>query len=229
MPSDFARSEREESMKNIRSELQLFATGADGCAAEQSKATAVGENDSEPSEDPASAVQITESAKGDTDAINRICTLLGMKEADAKGLLEGLIRKSARASLEEKLKARRAKKSYSSLLSEAEKLSSSIKGFDIGRELSDRRFGAMIKAGLTVEEAYRALHTEELIETAAKNARLEAFSRAREFLESSSARPAENGADGKAPVKSQRSVESLSGRGIRDILRRVENGAKIKF
>ena len=35
--------------------------------------------------------------------------------------------------------------------------------------------------------------------------------------------------DGQAPSQTKLSVDSLTGKGIRDILRRVENGAKVKF
>ncbi|MBR6676559.1 MAG: hypothetical protein IKL24_04425 [Clostridia bacterium] len=134
-----------------------------------------------------------------------------------------------RAHLSEKLRARRAAKEYDSLMAEASALLSENSDFDLKTSLSDRRFTAMIRSGLSVREAYRALHADELLEKAREEAKNEALASALAEIRKQSQRPSENGSGNTAPEGSYSGVEHLSGKGIRDILKRVEKGAKIKF
>ena len=69
----------------------------------------------------------------------------------------------------------------------------------------------------------------ELMEKAKAEAKSKALAEALYEISLSASRPEENGSRGRAPAQSQTSVESLTGKGIRDILKRVANGAKIKF
>lgn len=163
------------------------------------------------------------------DGMKRIAFLLGLEGKDEKSIIEELNARRAKNLLLERLKSRNAKREYAKILSDAEALSEKINGFDLKKEMADRRFLAMLRAGLTVEEAYRALHTEELISEAKREAEQNAVAMAIEKIQLSMARPYENGGAGTSPAQSQQGVENLSGRGIREILRRVENGAKIKF
>ncbi len=215
-------------MKNVRFDLQLFAEGESGCAAEQSDSAAAGEVVSEVARDEQSDCEINGKAKGDTDALKSIGALLGIEAEDSNSLIDLITQRCARASLNERLRTRNAERVYRELLSEAEKLSSKIKGFDIGKELADRHFSGMLRAGFSLEEAWRAKHTEDLIKEAADSARREALADLMEKIQMNSMRPDENGGK-RAPSQSHTSVENLTGRGIRDILHRVEKGAKIKF
>ena len=228
MPPDFARSETEESMKNIRFDLQYFAEGESGCAAEQSANAEAVEGIAEKGSAQMSDGSVSRGEKGDTETVKNIGALLGIAAEDSETLISLINARRARASLDERLKARNAKRAYGELLSEAERLSSKIKGFDMRKELSDRRFAGMLRAGFTLEEAYRAAHTEDIIKETVESAEREALSKALEALQRQSQRPCENGGK-RAPSNNQTGVENLTGRGIRDILRRVEKGAKIKF
>ena len=163
------------------------------------------------------------------DAVKRIAFLLGLEGKDEASIIEELNARRAKNLLLERLKSRNAKREYAKILSDAEALSEKIKGFDLKREIADRRFTAMLRAGLTCEEAYRAVHAEELISEAKREAEQNAVAAAIEKIQLSMARPYENGGAGTSPAQSQQGVENLSGKGIREILRRVENGAKIKF
>ena len=144
-------------------------------------------------------------------------------------MIKELKSRRAKKLLTEKLKSRNTERVYSQILSEAQAFSEKQKGFDLKKEISDRRFAAMLHSGLSVEEAWRAVHTEELISKAKEEAERRAVSLAMEKIQLSMERPYENGGAGVSPAQSQQGVENLSGRGIREILRRVENGAKIKF
>ncbi len=226
-------------MKDIRFDLTLFGegegSGVIGGIAEQSCEAA------QPAELNSDSLAFVDQRENDSrelpfpeegekiDSIKRIAFLLGLNCADEDSVINELKSRRAKNLLLEKLKSRDAGRVYSQLLSEAQAFSEKQNGFDLKREIGDRRFVAMIRAGLPVEEAWRAVHAEELISAAKETAQREAVAAAMEKIQKSMARPYENGGAGAAPAASQTGVESLSGKGIRDILRRVENGAKIKF
>lgn len=217
-------------MKDRKIILQLFGEENGDCAAEQSDVTlseseSLAEIKSEGFENTQNA---PEGANGDAEAIFRIGALLGIEAGDEKTLAESITRRKARATLDAYLREMNAKRAYEELLSQASTLSSENESFDISRELSDRRFLALIKSGFGLEEAYKVIHMDEIVRKAEENARKKALEEALLEMRFAALRPEENTRSA-APSKNQRSVESLSGRGIRDILRRVENGAKIKF
>lgn len=219
-------------MKNIRIDLNLFGENAN-CAAEQfakescekipqRKNSRIYADEEKPSDAFGNTI-------GDKDPLERIAEILGFKGMGEEALIKAIKARRAKAVLEERLKRRSAHKNYKALLSEAERLSSKVNGFDFRTELTNRRFKVLLHAGFSVEEAWRAVHVNELVRAAEENAKREAVAKAIEKIRKNSERPAENGATGKAPSQSKTSVQNLSSKGIRDILKRVENGAKIKF
>ena len=139
------------------------------------------------------------------EALAELLEALGYEKDDPWGALEDLRLKSLRRSIEEQLSERQADAVYEKLMSEANELAEKIDGFDLGRELSDRRFTSLVHAGRSAEASAMAK------------------------LRSLGERPEENGAAGQAPCETKLSVDALTGKGIRDILRRVESGAKVKF
>ena len=134
-----------------------------------------------------------------------------------------------REMLELRLMERRAMRNYEKLIQEANEFSAKAEGFNLESELSDRRFCNLLSAGFTVEDAWRAVHAGELIAAAVRRANEVSLSKATESIQSMQRRPDENGDSSRSGYQSARSVDGLTGRGIRDILRRVENGAKVKF
>ena len=207
-------------MNNIRFDLNLFGKNT-SCAAEQFA-------DADPTNSFQERPILNEGALGD-NGISRIASLLGFEGKDEKALIKAIIAKRVKSALQERLRRQNAGKAYKALLSEAEQLSSKVKGFDFRTELSNRRFKALLHAGFSVEEAWRAVHINELVRAAEEKAKNEAVANAIEKIRKNSMRPGENGSQGKAPSKSKTSVQNLSSKSIRDILKRVENGAKIKF
>ncbi|MBQ4066305.1 MAG: hypothetical protein IJD22_01550 [Clostridia bacterium] len=216
-------------MKNLRLDLQLFGEGGEGSAAEQSTAVNTGEENvtvgkkSEGSSPTESGPEPRESS------YESIAELLGIEAESEEMLIDALKKRRSQSTFLEKLREIKAERAYSDIISEAERLSSTNEGFDLGRELSDSRFRALLNAGFTVEEAWSATHMSELMEKAKAEAKSKALAEALYEISLSASRPEENGSRGRAPAQSQTSVESLTGKGIRDILKRVANGAKIKF
>lgn len=163
------------------------------------------------------------------EVLAELLEALGYEKDDPWGALQNLRLESLRRSIEKQLSERQADAAYEKLMSEANELAERIDGFDLRRELSDRRFGSLVHAGFSVEEAWRAVHFREIMQCAAELISRSAEASAMAKLRSLGARPEENGAAGQAPSETKLSVDALTGKGIRDILRRVENGAKVKF
>lgn len=68
-----------------------------------------------------------------------------------------------------------AKRFYDSLISQEQEMAKKFEGFRLERELENPTFRAMVKVGASLEDAYFAVHREELMEktvTDAKNATL---------------------------------------------------------
>lgn len=165
----------------------------------------------------------------EAEKLNELLTLLGYNGEDTEAAMKSLRLSRLRHGIEQKLSQRNADAAYEKLVSESDRLSEKIKGFDIKTELADRRFAAMLHSGLSVEEAWRAVHFNEIFQCCAKMLRQSVEHSALMRLRAGIGRPDENGSAGQAPSQTKLSVDSLTGKGIRDILRRVENGAKVKF
>lgn len=161
--------------------------------------------------------------------IQSLAAMYQMQETDVDGIADALGRTETKKALEERLRRRSAAKQYQILLDEAGALSQKVRGFNLEKELSDRRFCGMLRAGFSMEEAWQAVHFNQLLQAAVRQATENGTKRAAELLRKEAARPDENGVKGQSGISRKTSVEHLTGRGIRDILRRVENGAKVKF
>ncbi len=161
--------------------------------------------------------------------IQSLAAMYQMQETDIDGIADVLSRTETKNALEERLRRRSAARQYQILLDEAEKLSKKVRGFNLEKELSDRRFRGMLRAGFSMEDAWQAVHLNQLLQAAVRQATEKGAKQAAERLRREAARPDENGVKGQSGISRKTSVEHLTGRGIRDILRRVENGAKVKF
>lgn len=166
---------------------------------------------------------------GDAKLLAKLLSLMGYEATEGEEALKKLRLNYLRQSIDESISRKNADRAYRKLLSESERLQSKIRGFDLKTELSDRRFSAMVHSGLSLEEAWRAVHFDEIIQSCAAIIKRSAESSVIARLRENRGRPEENGALGQAPSQTKLSVDSLTGKGIRDILRRVENGAKVKF
>ncbi len=167
--------------------------------------------------------------RGAMRIVQSLAAMYQLQETDLDGIADAFRRTEIKNALEERLRRRNAAKQYKALLGEAEEMSKKVRGFDLKAELSDRRFRGMLRAGFTMEEAWRAVHFDQLLGTVVRQATEKGAREAAERLRREAARPDENGVKGQSGISRKTSVEHLTGRGIRDILRRVENGAKVKF
>jgi len=117
-----------------------------------------------------------------------------------------------------------AQRQYAQWIQQAESARESYPQLDLSQELSNPRFGALIKSGASVEEAYELVHRRELMERAAK-AIEENISR--RFI--SAQRPREGGMTSQSSALMKNDVSHMSKSARQDIIRRVQRGERISF
>ena len=104
--------------------------------------------------------------------------------------------------------------------------------FDLQAAMQDERFVRMTSpnGGLSVEEAYAALHHDEMQAYAMAQASQNAMRRASQTVQANMARPTEIASRGSAPAAPVRSDPSQLGReDIKEIISRAKAGRKIRF
>ena len=118
---------------------------------------------------------------------------------------------------------------YSRLIADAKRTKESYPAFDLERECRDGAFLNLVKSGLSVMSAYEALHHGEIVEAAAQAAARSVAEAARRGSAHALVRPEENATAKSSPSNLKSPVSSLTAKEIKEILRRVERGEKIKF
>jgi len=102
-------------------------------------------------------------------------------------------------------------------------------GFDLAAEVRDPQFLSMLRAGVPVQTAYEVVHMAEI---KAGIAQMQAQATEKQVVDSiraKGARPQENGTSSQSAFIVKDDVSRLSGKDIREIMRRVERGEKISF
>ncbi len=118
---------------------------------------------------------------------------------------------------------------YGKMLSEAEETARAYPSFDLEAECRDKRFVALLSSGIGVKGAYEALHHGEIVAGAMQYAADRVLEAAQKGSMHALDRPTENGTVSGGAIDPKRDVSSLTGKDIRDILKRVERGEKIRF
>lgn len=118
---------------------------------------------------------------------------------------------------------------YCAWLGEAEALAEYYPDFDLGSECSNPAFTAMISSGVSMKEAYEAVHHRELLSGAMKYTADKVAGALWQSVLTGASRPSENGLYSRGVSLEKKSAEKLTDRDIKNILRRVEKGEKVRF
>ena len=124
------------------------------------------------------------------------------------------------------------KRHLQTLVQQGEALKAKYPFFDLQRELQDESFARMTApgGGLTVEQAYVALHHNELQQMAMQAAAMQSQRQAAQTVQANMARPREIAGRSTAPQATVRSDPSkLTMRDFDEIDKRVARGEKISF
>lgn len=122
-----------------------------------------------------------------------------------------------------------ARRRYEELVLESEEIKELDAGFSLERELQDVRFRKLLQCGFNVLDAWQFTHFEEILVKIAEDAEMRGYENAVKLLREGLMRPEENGTREGGSISAKKSASELTGSGIREILKRVEKGAKIKF
>lgn len=112
---------------------------------------------------------------------------------------------------------------------EAEELRQTYPGFDLGEQIRDPGFTALLRAGIPVRRAYETMNLETIMASAMHYAAQTAGKKAAEELARQNARPRENSVLDRAASIRRTDVHSLTEKDILRILGEVSRGAKISF
>ena len=112
---------------------------------------------------------------------------------------------------------------------EADKLKQIYPSFDFKTEAADPNFRGLLKAGISVQQAYELKHMDEIKAGTARAAAETAGQQMAARIKEKAARPAENGTSSQSAVIVKSDVHNLTREERREIARRAQRGEKITF
>mgnify|MGYP003291805644 CR=1 FL=1 len=119
---------------------------------------------------------------------------------------------------------------YSQWMEQAEDFNSKYgMQIDFASEVNNPDFAAMLKNGVSVEAAYKAVHFDEMIGGAMFRTAQNVTEKMANNIQSRSHRPAENGLSARASALTKTDVNSLTRKDREEIERRVARGDRIVF
>ena len=113
-------------------------------------------------------------------------------------------------------------------LREGEQLRQLYPDFDLRREMANPQFSCLLQSRVDMQTAYEIVHKDTLIPAAMAYAARTVERKLAQNLQSTAARPRENGSGGGGVVLGS-SVAQMSGKQIADLCRRVERGERISL
>ncbi len=151
-------------------------------------------------------------------------------DADAIGKrIKGLVEGERMATQKNEMDAKRCEERYKSWEREAAELAARYEGFDVERELTSAAFRAMLEAGVSMRNAYFAVHADELLPATLTHAARAVREQLTQAVQNGSVRVSEEGLSPRATVSAKSDVSRLSRAEREAIIRRVAKGEKISF
>lgn len=168
-----------------------------------------------------------------TPAIEQLAGRFGLDPDDTDGLCAALARRSdeedAAAEHKEALRAQREKQ-FDSWMRQSRALQAVLPDFDFGAEIRENPlFGKMLCAGVPVNEAYRALHFENLVNRVGERQARKAGLAVVNSVRANGMRPVENGLNAQPATGIRTDINALSPEQINELFERAGRGERITF
>ena len=112
---------------------------------------------------------------------------------------------------------------------EAESVKAKYPSFNFETDSANPQFMSMLRAGVSIEAAYRALHHDEIVAGAVSDAKSQAEKSVVDNIRAKGSRPAENGTSSASTFTYKSDVSKLSKADRAEIARRVARGEIIEF
>lgn len=100
---------------------------------------------------------------------------------------------------------------------------------DFDAEMQNKEFVGLLHLGLSVENAYKVIHHDDLMRSAVSIATKKAKKQTEDTIKAGTNRVRENGLSSQAASTTKVDVNNLTGKDIMAILKEVENGKKVTF
>ena len=122
-----------------------------------------------------------------------------------------------------------AQQQFAKWMQEGEAVKGMYPGFDLQTELQSGQFRDLLRAGISVQQAYELVHMDEIRDATARSAAKTASEQMAANIKSRAARPSENGTSSQSAVIVKNDVSSLTRAERAEIARRAQRGEKITF
>ena len=134
-----------------------------------------------------------------------------------------------KAAQQRQLGEQAAQQQFAKWTQEAESVKGLYPGFDLRAELQSGQFRDLLKAGISVQQAYELVHMDEIRDATARSAAKTASEQMAANIKSRAARPSENGTSSQSAVVVKNDVSKLTRAERAEIARRAQRGEKISF
>lgn len=158
--------------------------------------------------------------------------LLGTDPNDADAIgkrIRGLLENERAGAVQTEKDGKRCEERYNAWMREASELAARYRGFDVEAELASSAFRAMLEAGVSMKNAYFAVHADELLPAALTHAVKTVREQLTHAVQNGSVRVSEEGLCPGATAGAKNDVSRLSRAEREAIIRRVAKGEKISF
>lgn len=136
-----------------------------------------------------------------------------------------------RAAHEERQRQEQGEQIYARWLQEAESLKEKygLEDFDMEAEAQNEEFARLLESGVSLESAYKAIHFDDMLGGAMAKTAATVKQGMANKIASRASRPSENGTMSRNAATFKTDVNSLTGKDISEIFKRVERGEEISF
>lgn len=122
-----------------------------------------------------------------------------------------------------------AQQQFAKWVQEGEAVKGMYPGFDLQAEIQNGQFRDLLRAGISVQQAYELVHMDEIRDATARSAAKTASEQMAANIKNRAARPSENGTSSQSAVIVKNDVSNLTRAERAEIARRAQRGEKITF
>ena len=134
-----------------------------------------------------------------------------------------------RAAREDIERRKNAEQIYARWLGESEQVKAQFPNFDLAEETKNENFVKMLKSGVSVDAAYKALHMDDIVSGAMQYTAQTIQKRTVDSIRARASRPVENGVTSAPGVDVRSDVSKLTREDRKEIARRSREGERIRF
>lgn len=151
------------------------------------------------------------------------------REAQRKSEAYEKVQKAQREAAEEAQRQSFVQQKTAAWQAEAEALKGKYPSFDFEKDMGNPQFASMLRSGVSVEAAYRALHHDEIVAGEVANAKAQTEKTLVDNIRAKGSRPVENGTSSASTFTYKSDPSKFTKADRAEIARRVARGEKIEL